>query len=149
LHRSERWQIGYLQERVDEQNRALRAMEEELAALRAQTSDQPDAADLAAERKEAQSAKRELAGAKKEVERAERTITSLRRSVGQWKSKYEKVQAEFDEIRESVVAADEAASTPPPPPGVSAASRITDGPSGPDGDSPDAPVAAPDLGEVP
>lgn len=149
LHRAEQWKIGYLEERVDEQNRTIREMEDEMVALRAETSSQPDPKDLAAEREAAKKARRELASAQKEAARHEATIKSLRRSVSQWKSKAEKADAEIESLRASLVAADSAA----PPSGAGASASVAPPSAGaaPDGPAPpvSAPVAAPEPAEVP
>jgi hypothetical protein len=142
LHRAEQWQIGYLEERVDEQNAALRTLEAQLAQLEQQASTQPDPEDLASERSKAQSAKRDLASARKELERSERTIKSLRHSVGQWKSKYAKAQAEAESLRQTIVAGD----SPAPAPGIPTAPPLaSDAP----GSAGEAPAAAPDPAEIP
>ncbi|MGH0035425.1 MAG: hypothetical protein ACQGVK_10410 [Myxococcota bacterium] len=146
LHRAESWQIDYLQERVDEQNRQIRSMEEELGGLRAQASSGPDPEALAAERKEAKAAQRELSSARKEAERSERTIKSLRRSVSQWKTKYEQAQADLEELKASAVAAE--APAWPATAQADAAAGAGESPDTP-GAAPAAPAAAPDPSEIP
>jgi len=103
LHRAERWQIGHLEQRVDEQNRTLRETTEELERLRQSAATQPDPKAVAAQREKATVARQELAAAKDANERAERTIENLRRSVSQWKARYEKASAELESMRAAMV----------------------------------------------
>ena len=95
LHSGKNWQIGHLEQRVDQQNEQLRVLALKLAQARAEAEGRPESGEFAKLQGDAEKARGEISRLEANLRRANGTIAGLRKSRDQWQVKHAAVMQEL------------------------------------------------------